>query len=813
MKNLFIKNPTAEHVELMVLGKSANDTFTDNGPAGAIAVEGTNLSMCFAPATADAEKTIGTYQTQEFGINDKVVVEVDGELVPYVFDAADLPHFFDGVNPDAKNVQFDIVGVWFWQDGRREFRVTGPIVNSQTIDPDFNHDNLTPEQEAEIASRSDLYITDGVTSIEAYTFTGWSGLTSVTIESGDIGEMAFAGLSLNSVEIRNKTRYIGKQAFAGNSSPTATLSLGRGVETIDDMAFNAWSGGSRIDLPDTIKSLGQSAFGAWSKLNYIDLGGLEVIGSNRPFIANGTDIENPMTINLGRKLRTIGDEAFGYMTAGLRIIMSPVLETIGVNAFNGWGSALEVAGKLSLPTSVTSIGETAFIDANFTEITIAGNSTLVIGEGAFRNGTAAKVTIGQASLLSQFAFMDNHNLVDLNLGKGIDTMLGLGFGFCSALTNVHIPAGTRKAIGGVFTVCNSIETFTIAEGLVQVGSETSNAGFFDGTNAPISTLVYPNSVKDFYGENFSAIQDLRQVYLGTGITRLNELYFNGGGIKDIFIMAKAGADVKLPAGLPPTVAVYANDLAGFAITAQPNQLEVLTYTPVPPVAAIPVIAPLAPLATELTPNWSIQYRDLYDGEVKQLALGDTIKVNDIPSGSMIDEVLINGRVKTILPNALNFASIKRFRAMEGLENVGGDLCIGQQYLREAIFPSTLKRVGSGFIIPPALRNVEMPADGYLSIDVSQFDPWPENLTHPTVSVAVPSVTGAVMTARSLTGNVLQPGLTVSVDGFVGWGVSDVNGDFEITYEEDTLVNGANINVLVTDVVKNSTTTPLTVTIA
>ncbi|MGI6030726.1 MAG: leucine-rich repeat protein [Eubacteriales bacterium] len=108
-----------------------------------------------------------------------------------------------------------------------------------------------------------------VTILEPYAFNGCSSLSSVTLGSGlkTISDYAFNACGLSKIEIPQGVTTIGKYAFASNGfSGQGELVLPEGLVTIDDNAFyralnfSPNSGFTALTIPSTVTTIGTQAF-------------------------------------------------------------------------------------------------------------------------------------------------------------------------------------------------------------------------------------------------------------------------------------------------------------------------------------------------------------------------------------------------------------------------------------------------------------------------------------------------------------------------------------------------------------------------
>lgn len=118
---------------------------------------------------------------------------------------------------------------------------------------------------------------------------------------------------------------------------------------------------------------------------------------------------------------------------------------IGDNAFQYCSKLTSV----TIPDSVTSIGDFAFEDCGLTSVTIPG-SVKTIGNSAFSN---------------------NYHLKELILEEGVMDIGNEAFVNCSALTTVIIPDSVRSLGSGVFSKCDRLDTIRVPDGLAIVGSD------------------------------------------------------------------------------------------------------------------------------------------------------------------------------------------------------------------------------------------------------------------------------------------------------------------------------------------------------
>ncbi|MCQ2288181.1 MAG: Ig-like domain-containing protein [Muribaculaceae bacterium] len=214
----------------------------------------------------------------------------------------------------------------------------------------------------------ELNIPNSVTVIGRYTFNRCSGLTSVTIGNSvtSIEDYAFMychGLT-GSLNIPNSVTSIGNSAFYNCSGFTGSLNIPNSVTSIGGSAFSGCSGfNGSLTIPNSVTSIGSYAFGGCNRLNCItvDLGNNKYDSRNN---CNAIIETTTNTLLYGCKNTTIPNS----------------VTSIGNSAFMGCKDLTNVI----IPNSVTSIGKEAFCVSDLTRVTI-GNSVTSIGWWAFEN--------------------------------------------------------------------------------------------------------------------------------------------------------------------------------------------------------------------------------------------------------------------------------------------------------------------------------------------------------------------------------------------------------------------------------------------
>ncbi len=373
-----------------------------------------------------------------------------------------------------------------------------------------------------------LVIPNSVTSIGGGAFSGCSGFTgSLAIPNSvtSIGGGAFSGCSgfTGSLAIPNSVTSIGGGAFSGCSGFTGSLTIPNSVTSIGYGAFKNCSGFTgTLTIPNSVTSIGGSAFENCSgfigtltipnsvtsigNLTFYNCSGFTEVHFNASNCADLNPLFSPFwgcncTLTIGDNLERIPAYVFyaSGFTGSLTIPNS--VTSIGEGAFRGCHG---FTGSLIIPNSVTSIGSVAFMDCSgFTGSLTIPNSVISIGSGAFYgcSGLTGSLTIpNSVTLINDQTFENCSGLTgSLTIPNSVTKIGWRAFYGCSGFTgSLFIPNSVTSISNTAFEGCSGFTgSLTIPNSVASIGNWAFyNCSGFTGS------LTIGNSVTSIGKESF-----------------------------------------------------------------------------------------------------------------------------------------------------------------------------------------------------------------------------------------------------------------------------------------------------------------------
>ena len=347
---------------------------------------------------------------------------------------------------ELKEAFVDEWGVKYSKDGRKLLKATQELNLNGTYSIKEGVRIICDHAFEDCFFLTGIVIPDGVTFIGEFAFNACFFLHSVVIPDGVtfIGDYAFMGCSLEEVAIPDSVTSIGDHAFEDCSSLTGIV-IPDGVTFIGDCAFGSCSSFliKYISIPKSVICLNGNPFVKWD-------GKLECLSPN--FI-----YEDDVLFNKDKS------KIISFRNQAIRSYIIPSSVTsIGDSAF--MGCSLE---EVAIPDSVTSIGDHAFEDC----FSLTG---IVIPDSVTSIGT--------------WTFCGCESLSSLVLPDGVTSIGDNAFRGCSFLNSVVIPCGVSCIGDCAFWGCRSLKSLVIPNSVTSIGD-----GAFYGCTS-LTDIVIPNSV-------------------------------------------------------------------------------------------------------------------------------------------------------------------------------------------------------------------------------------------------------------------------------------------------------------------------------
>jgi len=387
-------------------------------------------------------------------------------------------------------------------------------------------------------------------------------LTSITITTDitTVAERAFYNcLNVKNIQLPSSVTQIGAYAFTGCKALEG-ITIPTNISTIGNYAFSNCTKLTSITIPKTIQMIGSRIFASDTSLNLVSIPfiGATIEDNNKSFKYFFGDNESNVPASLKNvtivSQENIPDGAFKNLS-NISSIKFENAKSIGASAFEGCTSltsvnipsgVTEIKTKtfynsglqtISIPASITTVGESAFDGSKLTEITFNDKAHFTsVANNAFANTNISEIELPLIDTVGNYVFANNKSLKIITQVEGATT-IGMGeFLGCTSLETVSL-SNSLTAIGqDSFRDCKAIIEMNIPfVGLTNNNSTTNLAILFGATIATNGPTYVPSTLKTINVTNatlipqkaFYGLYSIKSITLNEGISTIGISAFEG----------------------------------------------------------------------------------------------------------------------------------------------------------------------------------------------------------------------------------------------------------------------------------------------
>ena len=197
-------------------------------------------------------------------------------------------------------------------------------------------------------------------------------------------------------------------------------------------------------------------------------------------------------------------------------------------AFWGRSSLSEIV----IPSSVTSIGNSAFSDCSSLSEVVIPSSVTRIGDSVFWYcRTLSDIVIpSSVTRIGDSAFFYCSSLSNIVIPSSVTSIGDSAFFYCSSLSEVVIPSSVTSIGNSAFSNCSSLSEVVIPSSVTSIG----DCAFSNCSS--LSEVVIPSSVTSIGVGAFSNCDSLSKIVIPSSVTRIgNYAFLNCRSLSDIVV--------------------------------------------------------------------------------------------------------------------------------------------------------------------------------------------------------------------------------------------------------------------------------------
>ncbi|MBD5311720.1 MAG: leucine-rich repeat protein, partial [Bacteroides sp.] len=328
---------------------------------------------------------------------------------------------------------------------------------------------------------------------------------------------------LTEYTVKDGTKVICNSAFyyAFFGLSLQSINIPSSITAIGDSAFNRCKVLQSVNIPSSVTTIGINPFSGCKNLqiNLSHNSHFRII-DNLLISDNGNLISCLNTtshVNIPSSVTTIGDSAFCGCSALQSVNIPSSVTAVGDSAFCGC-SALQ---SVNIPSSVTTIGDSAFCRCEALQSINIPSSVTAVGNSAFCGCSALQsVNIpSSVTTIGDSMFCRCTTLQSVNIPSSVTTIGDSAFCGCETLKSINIPSSVTAIGNSVFRGCSALQSIDIPSSVTAIGDSA-----FEYCRT-LQSINIPSSVATIGDSAFCECSALKSINIPSSVTTIGNSTF------------------------------------------------------------------------------------------------------------------------------------------------------------------------------------------------------------------------------------------------------------------------------------------------